>query len=173
MATGVCALKYIEVLLLEDDTEYEVKDAEEYRRSTGDNDKNRGGFFSLERPLIFPGSIVPLEIDMIASIRGVGYKWGLKQTKSGYKALIESQQLAKKSYAAASAEKWTQIKRLAGVSLLCYVTMDLCDSIIKEPSIFPPGGRLGGGRVKEAADGRLGWLGPPLGILSPSGECLA
>jgi hypothetical protein len=163
MATGVCALKLVEVLLLESDSEYEVRDAEEYRRSVGDKMNGNDGFYSLERPAIFPGSIVPLEIDMIGGVRGIGYNWGLKGSRSGYKAIIESQQLSLKPSSLASKEKWSHIRRLARVCLLCYLTMDVCDSFIKDPLMFPPGSRIGGGKVKEASKGLLGWLGPPLG----------
>jgi hypothetical protein len=167
MAIGVIDLKFIELLFMEKDSDFEVKGWEEYSREEGNGKANGGRIrqnsrYTVQRPAIFPGSIIPLEVDSIMTIRGQGYNWGPKESKGGYKAIMESKRLAKGPAEEASKYKWTQVRRIALAALINLALMDFCDSLIKNRNIFPAAGRHGGGPLSEAANGILG---APLGPL--------
>lgn len=164
MAVGFAGLKFIEVLLLGKDEEFKVKGAKEYNDGHKPHQGKRDGVKCLERPMLFPGTVMPLEVDMIINIRGQGYNWGLQESKAGYKARIETEELAMKSASVALSEKWSHLHRVGKSFLINYALMDICDSIVKDAKIFPPAGRPGGGSVEEAVDGVFGRLGPLLGM---------
>lgn len=162
MAIGFIALKHIELLFLEKDSDFEVKGWEEYSKEQGNGVRSSASPsepYTLRRPALFPGLTVPLEVDLVMSIRGQGYNWGAKKSTGGYKAMVQSQQL-EKNPKLASEYKWSHIRRIGLSAVTNVVLMDLCDSIIKDTRIFPPAGRMGGGPIAEAANGGLGQLGP-------------
>lgn len=163
MAVGFAGLKFIEVLLLGKDDEFEVKGAKEYCNRQ-EKDGKDSKIEALERPILFPGTSIPLEVDMILNIRGQGYNWGLQDSKAGYKAVMEAEELAMKPASIAFSEKRSHLRRVGKSALINLALMDICDSIIKNARIFPPGGRAGGGSVEEAVDGVFGRAGPLLGV---------
>lgn len=99
-------------------------------------------------PLLFPGSWVPLELDLLASMRGLGWEFGI-DSKAGY-----------------GRKTWTLEQRMnfiwgrVGNSLVGIFSMDLLDSLMKHPRINPAG-RVGGGSLWESEAGILGKAGPP------------
>lgn len=189
MANSVIICKLIEVLFLSSEEELQVKGAKEYFeyiRQHGEGRELHEGkeqkqqkksLTSLQRPIIFPGSVVPLEIDMIMGIRGLGFNWGLKESKAGYKAIMESDELAKsKNKQAASQLKYSTLWRLSKAAMVSLYLLDLCDSVLKTPRIFPPAARVGGGSILEAREGVFGPAGPLIGektyiILLLSSDC--
>ena len=164
MANGFCMLKVIEFLFLTSDEDYQVKDAEGQRhKGENGNGTNSRLDYSLSKPRRFPGSYLPMEVDMVLSVRGNGYRWGPKDSKAGYAALQASKQLSKQPASVAKQEKWSHIRRVGLVSLLSWAIVDVCDSIVKDTAIFPPATQAGGGRVAAAALGSLGRVGPLVG----------
>jgi hypothetical protein len=161
MGIGTSALKLIDMLLVGRDEEFYVKDAVEYRRTLPAIEiEKEDKAYSLDKPKRFPGCSIPLEVDLVFSMRGTGYGWGPKESEAGYKALMKAEKLALGEPILATQEKRAHIKRVGKTLLLCFVLVDICDSIVKQPKLFPPAARLGGGPLVEARDGIFGWLGP-------------
>lgn len=159
MANSFTMCKLIEVLFLSTEDELEIKGADEYIDHL-DKDLTSREKYSIERPYLFPGSFVPLEIDITMGIRGLGYNWGSKSSKAGYKAILESQQLAKKPKHVAEQRKRAVLMRIGRAALISALLVDVCDSILKNPKAFPPANRAGGGPIMEAKNGVFGAAGP-------------
>lgn len=169
MMIGLIDLRMIELLFLGKSPDNDVAGWDEYsstlRRQGQKLRKSPNTRYTLQRPAFFPGSILPLELDLVMSLRGHGYAWGSKRSsvKGGYSAILESQQLASSPTSEALKLKWTLVRRIGISALVSIVLMDVCDSIVRDARIFPVGRRMGAGPLMDAAEGVLGPLGPIVG----------
>lgn len=162
----VFTMLYLELLLMGKEEDFNVNGAEEYE--TDDNKVEIAHLvtdgYSLQRPRFFPGTNVPLVLDMLASLRGLGYGRGIKQDslpyKAGYDALSKSQVLAKEQTEKASKIKWDACKKAGRIFIVCYSMLDLIESFYRQPDILAESCKHGPCSIDDAKKGRLGSAGP-------------
>lgn len=175
-ASGVWTLLILELMFASGEENYDVRGTEEYRRwsaRTKRNGEQQNGNgpdhfpehgYSLERPKYFPGASLPLEIDLLASIRGLGYGRGLDQRdmqfQAGYSAFIAAQELTKRPLSEAKQLKWTALRRTLRVTVLSYLLVDTIECFYRHPLIFPGVRNYQPCSIDDASHGVLGRVGP-------------
>lgn len=103
-------------------------------------------------PNFLPGTLIPLEIELLTSMRGVGWAWGIRGPSPSEAAEMDAPDGRR-------AWIWHRVK----VALTCEVLLDVLDTLIK--SKWMPLGQVGGASVYD-----LDML--PFGLGAPLSECL-
>lgn len=162
----VWVMLFLELLLMGKEEDYNVNGAEEYKLNHKKSEviSLAGDGYSLQRPRYFPGTSVPLVLDVLASLRGLGYGRGIVPEsslyKAGYDALAKSELLAKEPADEASKIKWDACKKACRIFIVCYLMLDLIESFYRQPEILTDACKYGPCSVDDAKYGRLGSAGP-------------
>ncbi|MCO5588331.1 hypothetical protein L7F22_042286 [Adiantum nelumboides] len=166
VAAYVFVMLFVELLLMGKEEDYDVNGAKNFELDHTKREITslvRDGF-TLQRPRCFPGTNVPLVLDILASLRGLGYGRGIDQGdlpyKAGYDALTKSQLLAKGSTYEARKIKWNACKKAARIFVVCYLILDFIESFYRRPEILTDDCKHGPCSIGESKKGRLGSAGP-------------
>lgn len=100
-------------------------------------------------PLFFPGSWFPLELDLILSLRGLGWDFGIDSPAGSGRIFTWK-------------DKQDFILKRVGLFLLCMTLLDFLDSTMKNTKINPAMAGVGGGSVFRSQEGVFGIFGPPI-----------
>lgn len=168
VTTSIWSLIMVELLFLGSPQDFDVLGAELYYQwSNEDRPAKRSGQFgssrsltSLKRPTFFPGTWNPLPIDIVSSVRGFGYGRGPPGSKCGYRALMEAEKLAQRPAHEAQTMKRQLMWKALKTTLWSYFLLDVSESIIQEPRIFPTATRHGPSSLSAAREGVFGACGP-------------